>query len=84
MFKGFVEAHDEGIDGVGSIHDEIKVIAPMEDLFFLRALRQNINTVAPKMARRSMVLLWKPYLPPSLFLAQALSTHHGRGICGRL
>ena len=38
MFKGFLEAHDKGIDGVGSIHDEIKVVAPMEDLSCLRAL----------------------------------------------
>ena len=38
MFKGFLKAHDEGIDGVGSIHDEIKVVARMKDLSLLRAL----------------------------------------------
>ena len=29
MFKGFLGMHDEGIDGVGSIHGEIKVATPI-------------------------------------------------------
>ena len=29
MFKGFLGTHDEGIDGVGSIHGETKVATPI-------------------------------------------------------
>ena len=30
MFEGFLGTHDEGVDGVGSIHGEIKVGTPIQ------------------------------------------------------